>query len=92
MMVFSFVVRKEWVSLSTNQLPEVPLMSHLEELLVLNCFQMTFKMNHVVEFDSCSRVQRISLAPQSLRPETFYREHVPCNLSLKRRLQLTILM
>ena len=38
-----------------RQLPEVPLMSHLEELLVLNCFQMIFKMDHVVEFDSCSQ-------------------------------------
>lgn len=38
-----------------RQLPEAPLMSHLEELPVLNCFQMTFKMDHVVERDSCSQ-------------------------------------
>ena len=36
------------------QLPEVPLMSRLEELPVLNGFQMIFKMDRVVECHFCS--------------------------------------
>lgn len=37
-------------------------MSHLEELVVLNCFQMTFQMDHVVEFDSYSQSTKDKLS------------------------------
>lgn len=62
------------------QLPEAPLMSHLAELLALNCFQMTFKMDHVVGFDSCSQSAEDKLAIPNIMPETFTENtyHVTC--------------
>lgn len=51
-------------------------MCHLEELWVPNCFQMTFQVDHVVEF---TEGKGYAWHLKALNPETLYRERVPRN-------------
>lgn len=81
-----------------HQLPRVSLVSHFEELLALNCFQMTFEMDDVEEFISYSQSTKNKLSTSKHSTWNLLQRacapYSPCtgNLFLKRWLLVTVLM